>query len=176
MTALRNPRHERFAQEIAAGKTALEAYKLAEFKKPRDSNARRLRNSPEVRERVKQIALVGAELAGVHAGAIQMELARLGFANMFDYIRIGRDGLPYVDLQNLTRDQAAAIAEFTIDTIPGGEDEPPVTRVKFKLHDKRGPLSDLAKMVGAVEDPVADAVNGLGDRLDRALQRVAPAQ
>ena len=181
MSVLRNPKHETFAQEIAVGKTALEAYTLAGFKRPRDSNARRLRNWPPVRERVKEISLAAAELAGVHLGAIQLELARIGFANMLDYVRVGKDGLPYVDLSKLSREQAAAISEFTIDTevkLVGDKEDPEafrVTKARFKLHDKRGALSDLAKMVGGVADPLADAVTGLGDRLDRALQRATAA-
>lgn len=173
MSALGNPRHELFAHEIATGKTALEAYRLAGFAKPRAENARRLRNKDPIKARVRELSLDAAELAGVHLGAIQLELARIGFANMLDYVRIGPDGLPVIDLGSLTREQAAAIAEMTVDTIPGGKDEPETTRVRFKLHDKRAALGDLAKMVGGVADPVADAVTDLGERLDRAISRVA---
>jgi phage terminase small subunit len=174
MAVLRNPKHEIFAQELATGKHVFDAYKHAGFKRPRDSNARRLRNTPEIRERVKEIALVFAEEAGVHSGAVQLELARLGFANMCDYVEIGDDGLPYVNLRKLTREQAAAISEFSVDTIEG-KDKPTVTRVKFKLHDKRGALSDLAKILGVVKEPVADALTGMGEKLDRALQRSSAA-
>ena len=181
MAVLRNPKHEIFAQELATGKHVFDAYKHAGFKRPRDSNARRLRNTPEIRERVKEIALVFAEEAGVHSGAVQLELARLAFANMRDYVVIGKDGLPYVDLSELTREQAAAISEFSVDTIEGkereadGKSKPTVTRVKFKLHDKRGALSDLAKILGVVKEPVADALTGMGEKLDRALQRSSAA-
>jgi len=174
MAVLRNPKHEIFAQELATGKHVFDAYKHAGFKRPRDSNARRLRNTPEIRERVKEIALVFAEEAGVHSGAVQLELARLGFSNMQDYVEIGEDGLPYVNLKKLTREQAAAISEFSVDTIES-KDKPTVTRVKFKLHDKRGALSDLAKILGVVKEPVADALTGMGEKLDRALQRSSAA-
>ncbi len=177
MSGLRNPKHEIFAQEIASGKPALEAYKVAGFKRPRDSNARRLRNTDPIRTRVREIALIGAELAGAHSGAIQQELARLGFANMLDYIGINGEGLPYVDLSSLTREQAAAIAEFTIETLPPREDDgPPVTRVRFKLHPKVSALAELAKLTGDASDPLADAVSGIGDRLDRAIQRIGTSE
>ena len=42
MPTLRNPRHERFAQELATGKTADAAYVLAGYKENR-SNAARLK-------------------------------------------------------------------------------------------------------------------------------------
>ena len=81
---------------------------------------------------------------------IARELHRLGFANMADYIRVGANGDPYVDLSGLTREQAAAIAEVTVeDFLDGrGEDARDVRRVRFKLTDKRGALVDLAKLLG----------------------------
>jgi hypothetical protein len=32
-----------------------------------------------------------------------------------DYILIGEDGDPFIDLSNLTREQATALSEFTVD-------------------------------------------------------------
>jgi hypothetical protein len=61
---LRNPRHERFAQELAAGKTADAAYVLAGYQENR-SNAARLNASRDIQERVAEIQSVGAERAAV---------------------------------------------------------------------------------------------------------------
>lgn len=176
MPVLRNPKHEKFAQELAAQRPAAEAYVTAGYADNPAStphNARRLRNTPDIQARVKELALEGAELAGVHLGAILHETGKLAFANMLDYVRIGTDGLPYVDLSALTREQAAAIAEVTVDTIAATRKKREVTRVKFKLHDKLGALGNLAKMIGGESDPMADAVTGLGDRLDRAVAKMA---
>lgn len=164
MGVLRNPKHENFAQEVATGKTALEAYKLAGFKKPLDSNARRLRNTGPIRERVKELSLVAAELAGVHLGAIQAEMARIAYANPADMMRMDGEKLyPVFDsTRPITRELAAAISELGFDS---------KGRPKVKMHDKRAALSDLGKMVGGIVDPVADSISGLGDRLDRALAR-----
>jgi phage terminase small subunit len=46
---LRNPRHERFAQELATGKTADAAYVLASYKENR-SNAARLNASQNIHQ------------------------------------------------------------------------------------------------------------------------------
>lgn len=54
MTVLSNPRHERFCQELAQGKTATEAYELAGFK-PDDGNASKLFKRPDVQARVQEI-------------------------------------------------------------------------------------------------------------------------
>lgn len=80
------------------------------------------------------------------------ELALLGFANMLDYIRVTDRGEPFVDLSELTREQAAAVAEATVDDyVDGrGEDARDVRRVRIKLADKRQALMDLAKLLGLI--------------------------
>ncbi len=94
------------------------------------------------------------------------ELAKIGFANMLDYITIGKDGDPYVDLSKLTREQAAAIGEVTVEdfTDGRGEDARDVRRVKFKLADKRGALVDLGRYFGLFTDKtVVDVNHGVQD-------------
>jgi hypothetical protein len=54
MPALENPRHERFAQELAKGKTATEAYVEAGFR-PNDGNAARLKGNDRIAARVAEI-------------------------------------------------------------------------------------------------------------------------
>ena len=64
MPTLRNPRHERFAQELAAGKTADAAYVLAGYCENR-SNAARLNADRDIQKRVAEIQSVGAERAAI---------------------------------------------------------------------------------------------------------------
>ncbi len=64
MGELSNPRHERFAQELAAGNPADAAYEAAGYRKHR-GNAARLSANEHVKNRVKEIQAVGAELAAV---------------------------------------------------------------------------------------------------------------
>lgn len=54
MAVLSNARHERFAQELAAGKTADEAYQLAGFR-PNRGNATRLKANESVMKRVAEL-------------------------------------------------------------------------------------------------------------------------
>ena len=54
MPLLRNPKHERFAQEIANGRSLVDAYKAAGFK-PDFRNAKRLRDRKDIGQRVDQI-------------------------------------------------------------------------------------------------------------------------
>lgn len=54
MPILTNPRYERFAQELAAGKTADEAYVSAGFKKNR-GNASRLKADESILKRIEEL-------------------------------------------------------------------------------------------------------------------------
>ena len=69
---------------------------------------------------------------------------------MADYMKSSEDGDPHLDFSSLTREQAAALAEVTVDDFLDGrgEDAREVRRVKFKLADKRASLVDLAKLLG----------------------------
>ena len=64
MFTLGNPRHERFAQELATGKTADAAYVLSGYRANR-SNAARLSANQDIQKRVAEIQSLGAELAAI---------------------------------------------------------------------------------------------------------------
>jgi phage terminase small subunit len=101
-----------------------------------------------------------SERTEIKADRVLQELARIGFSNMLDYIRIGPNGLPYTDFAALTREQAAAIAELVVETragapaSPGSEDAEAVAilRVRFKLADKLSALEKLGRHLGLFKD------------------------
>jgi len=64
MPTLQNPRHERFAQELATGKSADAAYVVAGYR-PNRSNAARLSANQNIEKRVAEIQSLGAERAAV---------------------------------------------------------------------------------------------------------------
>jgi phage terminase small subunit len=102
---------------------------------------------------VAELTRVRAEMSRrteITADAVIAEMAKLGFANMADYMRAQPGGDPYLDFSALTRDQAAALQEVTVeDYVEGrGEDARAVKRVKFKLADKRAALVDLGRHLG----------------------------
>ncbi len=100
------------------------------------------------------------------------ELAKIGFANMLDYARINGEGEPFIDLSAVTRDQAAAIASFTVEDFVDArtaedtaEPQPQggelrrrrgreVRKVTFKLHDKRAALVDIGTHLGMFKKEV----------------------
>ena len=64
MPTLGNPRHERFAQELACSKTADAAYVLAGYRANR-SNAARLNSNRNIQRRLAEIQSLGAERAAI---------------------------------------------------------------------------------------------------------------
>lgn len=78
MAVLTNQRHERFAQEMAKGMSATEAYASAGYK-PDDGNATRLTGNDRVQARVAELLSKGAErtLVTIESITEELEAARL---------------------------------------------------------------------------------------------------
>lgn len=74
MAILTNPKHERFAQELANGKSQEEAYTLAGFKRNR-GNANTLKQNESVTKRVAELL---AEREAIHAQATAQAIKATG--------------------------------------------------------------------------------------------------
>ena len=73
MPVLPNPRHEKFAEQLAQGRTATEAYILAGFK-PSRRNASRLKSNEDVAARVLEIQQAAAQSAEITLAGVLREL------------------------------------------------------------------------------------------------------
>lgn len=109
---------------------------------------------PGVREAIAEEQKAIAKRNEITVDRIMAELAKIGFANMQDYYSVGPDGDPHLDFTSLTRDQAAAIVEITVEDFKDGrgDDARDVRRIKFKLADKRAALVDMGKHIGMFQD------------------------
>src|SRR5262249_31213517 len=129
--------------------------------RPSRQNANALLHRQDISRRIAelqdQVARIEAEAVkqaiarlAITKEAVLAELARIGFANMLDYVRINGDGDPVVDLSALDRDKAAAIQEVIVDSYDEGrgDDAKTVKRVKFRLGDKQTALVSLGKHLG----------------------------
>jgi phage terminase small subunit len=79
MSLLKNPKHERFAQELAGGKTADEAYKGAGYVANR-FNASRLKTNEHVLRRVTELQSRAADGVVISRQKILEELASMALA------------------------------------------------------------------------------------------------
>ncbi|ENX01467.1 hypothetical protein F900_01834 [Acinetobacter modestus] len=109
---------------------------------------------------IKEAIAIGeaeiAERTKITQDMVIKELAKIGFSNMLDYITITNGGDPVTDFSALTRDQAAAISEITVEeyTEGRGDDARNVKRTKFKLSEKRSALVDIGKHIGMFKEHV----------------------
>ena len=152
-----NDRRERFAEEYIVDLNVTQAAIRAGYSpKSAHVTGQRLLKHAKVIATIRQLKLKRSERLEISADRVIHELARIGFANMADYINVTADGDAFVDLSALDRDKAAAISEVTVEDFKDGrgEDARDVRRIKFKLADKRGALVDLGRHLGLFKDKV----------------------
>ena len=126
MAILKNAKHEAFARAILEGMTGRDAYRAAGYivsDAAADANASRLLKNAKVATRVSELKAAAARASTVTAARVLDELGKIAFANMADYMRPGADGDPYLDFSKLTRDQAAALQEVTVEDFKDGRGE-----------------------------------------------------
>jgi len=148
-TALKSSKRRKFIDLLCIGQYSNSECALQAGFSPKrpDVAAAKLLAIPEVKAALDERRRQLAEQAGLDAMRVLHELAKIGFANMRDFITVQSDGGAVIDLKNLTRDQAAAIAEITVDEYVEGNGDAAraVKRVKVKLAEKKGPLELLGK-------------------------------
>ena len=155
MPVLTNARHERFAQELAKGKTADEAYILAGFSENR-GNATRLKSNESIQARIAEILQRGAARVEITQARVLEELGKIGFADIRKAVRWGEglsvadedgearivNGVALVGSEQIDDETAAAISEVS-QTKEG---------IKIKFHDKKGALVDIGRHLGMFKD------------------------
>jgi phage terminase small subunit len=111
---------------------------------------------PDISSAISERRVALSEKVEITQERVLEELAKVGFANMQDYMRASPDGDPYLDFSALTRDQAAALAEVTVEDFKDGrgEDARDVRRIKFKLADKLSALEKIGKHLGMFPNKV----------------------
>jgi len=149
------PKQQRFVQEYLIDLNATQAAIRAGYSKStaKQQGSRLLTNADIAAAVAAGGKKIGQKLE-LTTDMIKEELRLLGFANMLDYTKVNGNGDLVADLSKLSREQAAAMSEVTIETYldGAGEDAQEVKRVKFKLHDKRAALVDLGKHLGMFKD------------------------
>ena len=157
MPILTNARHERFAQELAKGRSASEAHIAAGYKGD-DGNASKLANRPEIQARVQEITGKAAVKAGVTVERVITELARIGFADIRQVVswrpevsfieshgeaqgetKLIQSRVTVLDSATLGDDTAAAVAEVS---------QSATGTLRIKMHDKVGALEKLCRALG----------------------------
>jgi phage terminase small subunit len=169
-------KQQRFVDEYLIDLNATQAAIRSGYsERTAEQQASRLLRNVKVRAEVaKRQNAIAAKLE-ITQERIATELAKIGFANMQNYLSCTSEGDPFLDLSMLTEEQAAAIAEVTVEDFKEGrgEDARDVRKVKLKLNDKRAALVDLGRHLGMFKDRLeVSADEDLAAILSRRRQRV----
>lgn len=157
---LSNPRHELFAQAIAKGLSATDAYRAAGYK-PDRKNAARLTTNDDIRTRVDEILAAGAKRAEVTVEQVVRELAKIGFSDIRKAVKWqgtlvqetdNPDGGDILVVKNIVTNHVQLLSSDEIDEDTAAcISEVSQTKegsLKIKFHDKLGALEKLGKHLG----------------------------
>lgn len=137
-------------------KAYMDAY--PECKSSAWSSAHDLLKKPEIQAEVARRQAQLAKKADITAEMIVNEWAKIGFANILDYITIDEEtGHATIDLRNVTRETGAAISEVVTGTDKSGN-----AYTKIKLHPKDPALEKLAKKLGLLKDEAPNLTLNFG--------------
>jgi phage terminase small subunit len=91
---------------------------------------------------------------GITADRVVLELEKLAFSNIRDFIEMRSDGSVHIDLLRATRNRAAAIHDVVVrGRAEGSGDEGGVKLTRIKLCDKVKALDMLARHLGMYPTP-----------------------
>jgi phage terminase small subunit len=177
---LANGKHEAVAQAYMADRERVgwRAYRSIYPKSSQhtaESAWSALMKKPEFSARIAELAEAAAQDAVMTAQEVLQELSAIARANMADYMRAGAGGDPVLNFSALTRGQAAALIEVTVeDFLDGrGEDAREVRRTRFKLASKIDALQLLGKHYRLFVERHEHALAGsVAERPAAALARV----
>jgi phage terminase small subunit len=183
MGRLANQRHERFAQALAQGKSASEAYVLAGYK-ANDGNASRLKGNERISARVQEIVGRAAERAEVSLERVLRELAAIAFSDIRKMVtwrnevvaeRVFEEGEKAEKGENCGEGVKALMPRVTL--VPAEEiDEATAGAIaqisqgvngslRVRLHDKHAALVSIGKHLGMFTDQVqVRAQYGISDK------------
>lgn len=146
---LMNVKQRLFCEEWLIDKNGTKAAERAGYG---EDNARQtgyeILTKPYIKAYLNILIEEQSERLQITADDVLREIAKLGFANMQDYTKIV-DGVLVADLSEVTRDQMAAVQEFTVDVRSergdAGTTGDNIEKFRFKLADKKGNLELLGR-------------------------------
>lgn len=150
------PKRVKFCQlylELGDASAAYRGAFCASRMKPETVNrcAHELLKHPKIAARIRKLAKAAAKPHEITAERLMGELAKVGFADLRDFVRLEPDGRVMLDFTAAAaKDSLAALSEITQEqfTDGSGEDARDVRRTRFKLHDKLRAIELMGKRLG----------------------------
>jgi len=149
------PKEKRFVEEYLIDLNATQAAIRAGYSKKTAGNiASQNLEKLHIREAIDKAIAKRSERTEITQDMVLQEYARIGFANIADYMSWNQSGNDLKNSDDLTSDQTAAVQEVVYEF---GDNS---GKVKLKLHDKKGALDSMMRHLGGFEDKVAVTVRG----------------
>jgi hypothetical protein len=133
---LRDPRRERFCQEVVSTNSERKAFELVGFKRAR-GNVQRLMRDPKITARLAYLWRQATMTTAIMGGRVLEQLSLVANANIFDFIDVDpKYGTTKVNLGKVEHVLGSLIQEISHDS---------KGRLKIKLYDKVAVLKFLAE-------------------------------
>ena len=171
-----SPKRRRFVSEYLCDLNATQAAIRAGYS-PRTAKvqAARLLTKADIQAAVAVAMAARSQRTEITADAVVRELARVGFVDMRRLMRWGADSVAFVPSDELSPDDAAAVAWIEADTTcrraDGGTEK--TVKLKLKLHDKIAALSLLGRHLGMFTEKLPAPVGDLTVRVVYVDEAVA---
>ena len=138
---------------------------------------------PHVKAYLQLLQDALAEKSKITAERAILEIGKIAFSNLRDFVTVDENGIPHFDFRNTTREQWAALTEFTEDTTGGQNDGERrlVIRQRAKIGGKIQALELLAKHFSLLtekhEHSFSDEIIAkLNEGRQRVIERHEPKQ
>ncbi len=145
MPVLKNARHEKFAQNLAKGMSATEAYEKAGYK-PNGPNAGRMTKNDEILKRVAELMAPGVKATELSVERVLAEMKRLAFYDMTAVLEVSDGKITMRDPASLPEDLRRAIVGIK----PVGDG----LQYECRFADKQKALDSLARHLQMFKDMV----------------------
>ncbi len=164
-------RHEKVAHALVCGKSNRDAGLEAGYKDGPGlpGNISRLRRTPEMQERIAELAEIAAEDASIEDRWILEDLKLFRQANLAWFWKrdnrgrlVLRNGKPQIDFSRATEEQLRTLSSFVVEK--GG-------KVKIEVHKPMDAIDKLARHRGMFKERL-DIKHGLTDSLTQVLQEI----
>ena len=110
-----------------------------------DSFTRHMLKRPIIRAAIADRMREISEALRISTERVLKEVALIGFSNMGNYVRIDSEGVPEINLSNVTVEQMAAVESFEVTETTNEKTGSTTRRTKIKLHSKMAALDMLMK-------------------------------
>lgn len=107
---------------------------------------------PIIQDEIQRLKANRSERTQVTADSVVLELAKLAFSNIEDYLTVDEDGETHLkNFEDIERSVLAAVESIKISTTKNKDDSREYTTTQFKLCSKLNALEQLGKHLGIYE-------------------------